>query len=240
MNYRDIWNSKYSQIQQNNLTAPSQEEIKRYKNVYSYYLRNWLPKNKELPILEVACGSGLFLNMLRDSGHEKFHGVDSSPQQIELTKQQGFDVTQVNALDYLKETEQMYHVIAALDFIEHLYKDEALTFLESAYQRLEPGGRLILQTPNGESPWVGSVFYGDFTHEVCYTPHLLEKVLRQAGFESIKTRPCGPPPIDFLSSTRKLIWESITLVCKIFNTIEGAVSSGIYTRVFMISGTKPR
>ncbi len=240
MNYRDIWNLKYSEYQQNQDSAPTPEEIDRYNKVYSYYLRNWLPNNKEQPILEVACGSGKLMSLLKNKGYSQIRGVDSSPQQIELSKQQGFDATQTNALEFLKNTNESYQTIIALDFIEHLTKDEALQYLESAIQRIEPGGRIILQTPNGESPWVGSVFHGDLTHEVCYTPHLLEKLLRHAGFENIKSRPCGPPPIDLISSARKIIWEGMTLVCRILNIIEGAVTSGIYTRVFMISGTRPR
>lgn len=240
MKYRDIWNLKYSENQQNQISPPTQEEIARYIKVYSYYLRNWLPKNKEQLILEVACGSGNFMSLLKFKGYSQIQGIDNSPQQIKFSKQQGFEAIQTNALEFLNNTSLTYQTIIALDFIEHLTKDEAMQYLESAFQRIEPGGRIILQTPNGESPWVGSVFHGDLTHEVCYTPHLLEKMLRHAGFENIKSRPCGPPPVDFISSARKIIWEGMTLVCKLLNIIEGAVSSGIYTRVFMISGTKPR
>lgn len=240
MNYRNIWNDRYSEFQQNQISPPDSEDILRYGQVYSHYLRQWLPENKDSPILEVACGAGYFLNLLKAEGYTQIYGVDSSPQQIDFSKQQGFQVIHSDALQYLENEPLKFQTIVALDFIEHLYKDEALKFLESAYNRLEPGGRLILQTPNGESPWVGSVFHGDLTHEVCYTPHLLEKLLNRSGFEIIKYRPCGPPPIDFISSTRKIIWDGMTLVCRILNIIEGAVTSGIYTRVFMISGIKPR
>ncbi len=240
MNYRNIWNARYSEYQQNQNSPPGSEEILRYGKVYSHYLRQWLSEKKESPILEVACGSGYFLNVLKEKGYTQIYGVDSSPQQIALSQQQGFKATHSDALEYLKNEHLNFQTIVGLDFIEHLYKDEALNFLELAYSRLEPGGRLILQTPNGESPWVGSVFHGDLTHEVCYTPHLLEKLLNRSGFEKIKSRPCGPPPIDFISSSRKIIWDGMTLVCRLLNVIEGAVTSGIYTRVFMISGIKPR
>ncbi|QPJ63318.1 MAG: class I SAM-dependent methyltransferase [Candidatus Nitronauta litoralis] len=239
MKYRNIWNEKYTEYQNKETSPPGLEEIQRYRQVYSYYLRQWFPEKKDAPVLEVACGSGLFLNLLRENGYSQAFGLDSSPQQIALAQQQGFNVEQANALEFLKNESKHFQTIVALDFIEHLYKDEALDFLHSSFNRLEPGGRIILQTPNGESPWVGSVFHGDLTHEVCYTPHLLEKLLRQAGFESIKFRPCGPPPIDFISTSRKFIWDGMTMVCRLLNIIEGAVSSGIYTRVFMISGIKP-
>ncbi len=240
MNYREIWNQEYSTRQQDKATPPSPEEMARYKKVYSWYFKNWLPDNLKSSVLEIGCGSGMFLNLLKERGHSKVYGVDSSPQQVALAKEQGFDVVEANALEYLRDSSQSFYLIVALDFIEHLDRDEAIQFLTAACERLEPGGRLILQTPNGESPWVGSVFHGDLTHEVCYTPHLLEKLLRYAGFETIRYRPCGPPPIDFIASCRKLIWSGMTLVCKLLNRIEGAVSSGIYTRVFVISAIKPR
>jgi hypothetical protein len=49
-----------------------------------------------------------------------------------------------------------------------------------------------LQTPNAESPVVGAVTYGDFTHEWFFTPASLADLLRLSGFEQYEARPSGP------------------------------------------------
>lgn len=235
MDYRTFWNKRYATLQNEADTAPGAEQAERWAAVYSWYLRGWFPEDRQTPVLEIGCGSGLLLEFLTTRGYSKAQGIDSSPEQVALCRQRGHEVMEGDALEILKSGGLQFGVIIALDFIEHLTRDEALLFLEHARNALLPGGRLILQTPNGESPWVGSVFHGDLTHETCYTPHLLKKLLLSQGFQSIKWRPCGPPPIDAIGSVRKLMWDVITLVCRGLNLIEGAVTSGIYTRVFLAS-----
>lgn len=239
MDYRSFWNNRYATLQNESASLPDEDQAERWNAVYAWYLRRWLPEDTQAPILELGCGQGSFLEFLKSRGYAQVRGIDSSREQAALCEKRGLAVTQGDALDFLRNNDHKFAAIVALDFIEHLTRDEALMFLELAFGALEPGGRLILQTPNGESPWVGSVFHGDLTHETCYTPHLLKKLLLSQGFRGIQLRPCGPPPVDMQSSIRKLIWDGITLVCRGLNLIEGAVTSGIYTRVFMVSAQVP-
>lgn len=236
--YRNIWKTDYATTQQERTEPPGSRERKRFRQVYEHYLRGWLPQDRTIPILDVGCGAGLFLHFLKDEGYTQLSGVDASPSQVALARQSGLEILQENALDHLKQRSGDLGLIVALDFIEHLTRDEALTFLDACFQALQPGGRLILQTPNGESPWVGNVLYGDYTHEQCFTPHLLEKLMHRAGFEQIQPRACGPAPVDAVSRIRSWMWCGITLGCRLLNLIEGAVSSGLYTRVFLISAVR--
>lgn len=238
--YRSIWQEDYAQTQQERLRPPGTRERLRFGRVYAHYLRGWLPEDLGLPVLDIGCGAGLLLDFLKQRGHTQLQGLDSSPSQARLAQQLGFNVIQQDATAYLQKREKGFGLITALDFMEHLTRNKLLEFLDAALGALQPGGQVIFQTPNGESPWVGNVLYGDLTHEQCYTPHLLEKIMRRAGFQDIQFRSCGPAPVDPLSRLRTWIWAGITLGCRILNRVEGAVSSGVFTRVFLIRGTRPR
>lgn len=56
------------------------------------------------------------------------------------------------------------------------------------WRALKPGGRLILQTPNADSPWALGVRYGDFTHEICLNPNSAQHLLTVGGSQRVAVR----------------------------------------------------
>ena len=210
----------------------------RWGRAYDTFLKGWLPE-KGAAILDVACGGGKLLHFLKSRGYTDLQGVDVSPEQVTLSKQVTENITEVNALDYLEEKQGAYDLITGLDIVEHFQKSEVLKFLDACYSALKPGGRIILQTPNPESPWGMMVRYGDFTHEVCFSPNSLKQLLSLCGFVEIQSRETGPVIHGVASLGRYLIWKVIRVGLAICNLAEtGSRGSGIYTRVFLISGRK--
>lgn len=209
---------------------------------YRYYLRDWLPKNKEAPILELACGAGRLLKLLIDEGYINVSGVDRSAEQIEVAREVLPTAEHSDVLEYLRAHEGRWALIVAIDLIEHLHKDEALELLDLVFEALKPGGRLILQTPNAESPFVSAIRYGDFTHEVAFTPVSLGSLLRLTGFEEIESRELGPLPPRYgaRAAGRYLAWRGLRSLLKAWNLVEtGSPGSGVYTRVFMMAALRP-
>jgi hypothetical protein len=116
-----------------------------------------------------------------------------------------------------------------------------LRFLDTAHEALKLGGRLVLQTPNADSPVVDAIRYGDFTHEVCFNPDALSRLMNLVGFENIEPRESGPVPLSGspVSTLRAGVWQMFRIVFKIWNLAEtGSAGSGVFTRVFLISGVK--
>ena len=75
------------------------------------------------------------------------------------------DIHQIVCADlsvYLADKHATFDIIFARDVIEHFKKDEVLEIFCASYQALKPGGVLIVQVPNGESPFSGRIRYGDF------------------------------------------------------------------------------
>jgi len=208
---------------------------------YKYYLRDWLPENKDSCILDVGCGGGKLLYFFSRVGFENVTGVDISPEQVQLAKQVTHDVRMANVLDYLEANPERFDLITGLDIVEHFHKLEVLRFLDNSFAALKPGGRLILQTPNADSPWGMAIRYGDFTHEVSFNSNALARLLNLSGFTDIKAREQGPVPLGhtIASTIRYLIWQSIRMCMKVWNLAEiGSAGSGVFTRVFLISGEK--
>jgi len=216
---------------------------RRWGKAYRHYLRGWLPARRAACILDVACGGGKLLQFYLDAAYTDVHGVDVSPEQVALARQVTANVTQANVLDYLAENPSRFDLISGLDIVEHFRKDEVLQFLDLCFAALKPGGRLVLQTPNAESPWGTYHRYNDLTHELAFNPNALSRLLDLVGFEAIEAREQGPVRWRYsvASTLRWCAWQCIRTGLKLWNVAEmGNAGSGVFTRVFLISGIKRR
>ncbi len=137
------------------------------------------------PVLDVGCGRGVFLELLRSAGIEAV-GIDHSPESIAACRKRGFNVAQQGAQQYLAGAENRFGGIFCSHVIEHMGYDEAMTFLELCRRALRERGVLLLVTPNPEDLTVISeIFWLDPTHVRPYPKLLLHSMLAAQGF-SIK------------------------------------------------------
>jgi 2-polyprenyl-3-methyl-5-hydroxy-6-metoxy-1,4-benzoquinol methylase len=194
----------------------------RWGRAYDHYLRGWLPNAKDAAIVDVACGGGKLLHFFKERGYSNVQGVDLSPEQGQIARQVVPMVHEENTIDFLERSRASFDLITGLDVIEHLHKPEVLRFLDAAHDALKPGGRLVLQTP-----------------KVCFNPNALSRLMHLVGFKDIEPREAGPVPWghSLTSSLRAGVWQMYRIVFKIWNLAEtGSAGSGIFTRVFLISG----
>jgi len=211
----------------------------RWGRAYDYYLRGWLPEKKNAAIVDLACGNGKLLYFFKERGYKNITGVDISPGQVQLARQVIPEVYQMDVIDFLGSYVNSFDLITGLDIIEHLQKDEILRFLGLCHRALRKGGRLILQTPNADSPLSTSIRYGDFTHEVCFNPNVLLGLLHLCKFNQVEVREQGPVPLGYsiVSTIRYAIWQIIRMGLKLWNFAEtGGPGSGLFTRVLIVSG----
>jgi SAM-dependent methyltransferase len=135
-------------------------------------------------VLEIGCGHGGFVSILRELGFDAT-GIDLSPWVVEFARATfGIPVRQ-GTLDTL-DLEPGFACIAAFDVLEHLA--DPLDTLRRAARLLAPDGVLLLQTPcyRGEGPdW--AMFQPD-EHIYLFTETSARDLLGRAGFADVRIR----------------------------------------------------
>ena len=167
--------------------------LKKAKKVFDLHFGRFLPGNLEAEILDVGCGAGNLVYWMQQAGYKNARGIDSSVDQIEAGKELEIENLEVaDLLDVLKESRDHFDLIFMRDVLEHIEKEHILPMLDMCLIALKPGGRLVMQMPNGASPVVGRVLYGDFTHESAYTETSLSQLLLLSGYNDLQFYPFEP------------------------------------------------
>lgn len=160
--------------------------------VYDRLLRPWLPQNAAARIVDLACGHGSFLYWLRKAGFSNLVGVDSAAEQVVHARSIGMRIEQEEVLGWLEaQPSRSVDVLFAVDFIEHISKDDLMRFLRASSAALADGGCLILRYPNGDSPFVGLNLFNDITHVWTYTTNALRALALMHGFAVVSFKDEG-------------------------------------------------
>jgi O-antigen chain-terminating methyltransferase len=145
------------------------------------------------PVLDVGCGRGEFLVLLREAGIEA-RGVDLDADMVAYARGEGLDVEQTDAVEHLQELEDgSLGGIFAAQLVEHLPAVTLVRLLELAAAKLRAGGVLVAETINPLSPFALRNYYADLTHAQPLVPETLELLARQAGFGSVELRYLNAP-----------------------------------------------
>ncbi len=142
------------------------------------------------PLLDVGCGGGLFLGMMRDRGR-RVVGLDNSREAAAIAwRRQGVPAVCADLLRAPLPSGSlggltMFHVL------EHLYDPRA--FLRAAHDLLQEDGRLVAQVPNAAS-WQARLL-GRSWNGVDVPRHLfdfrardLERLIASCGFEVVRRK----------------------------------------------------
>src|SRR4051812_35298000 len=145
------------------------------------------------PVLDVGCGRGELLGLLRDAGIDA-RGVDADADMVAYARGEGLDVEQADALAYLEaQPDGSLGGIFAGQVVEHLPPAVLFRFLELAAQKLRPGGLLVAETINPLSPLALRAYFADLTHAQPLVPETLAMLAKQAGFPNVQTRFLNAP-----------------------------------------------
>ena len=146
------------------------------------------------PVLDLGCGRGEFLALLRDDGIEA-RGVDADADMVAYARGEGLDVEQADALAYLEaRADGELGGIFLAQVVEHLPPPALVRLLELAYAKLREGGVLVAETINPLSPLALRNYFADLTHAQPLVPETLALLAEQAGFRRVETRFLNEPP----------------------------------------------
>ncbi|MEK7608639.1 MAG: class I SAM-dependent methyltransferase [Patescibacteria group bacterium] len=215
------------------------ETIGSEQPAWAAYFGGVLPRDKRARILDIGCGTGSFVYWLQGLGYANATGIDVSKEQVAIAEKLGItNIREGDLREALKAAASGYDAIVARDVLEHFKKEEVLEILKLVFLALAPGGVFIAQTLNGESPFVGRLRYGDFTHETCFTKSSMEQILSWAGFSRVSIRPQDPVVHGFVSFVRSALFVFAKYCLRGYLLLETGSSGGILTQNLIAAAWK--
>jgi len=142
-------------------------------------------------LLDVGTGPAFFVSEATKMGWDAM-GIESSEESCIFSKEKlRLSTISLGGLEVLESyPNNMYRVITAWDFIEHIL--EPIKFLELVFSKLEPGGVLAISTPRFDS-LASKVFKEKWhaiipSHITFFTNEVLLSYLKKIGFEVVGLR----------------------------------------------------
>ena len=142
------------------------------------------------PLLDVGCGGGLFLGMMRERGFRVL-GLDNSRDAASIAWHRHQAPAMVAMLERVPLRAGSLGALTMFHVLEHLYDPRA--YLLAACRLLQPDGRLVVQVPNAAC-WQFRLL-GHAWNGVDVPRHLfdfrdsdLEKLIESCGFEIVRRK----------------------------------------------------
>lgn len=233
MAFRNKFYSSYYNFQESRHDSCSFEESAYNSQwILSKEILSLVPSDKKSVILDLGCGYGSLISLLKRCGYSSVKGIDISEEQIQKAKELGVsEVVNSDLFHYLNDDSSSYDCIIGIDIIEHFNKEELMSLLALIKSRLKQHGKVIFRTPNGDAPFGSTYYYGDFTHEVVLNSFSAEQIMLTAGFNNVSIdSSCVKVPGVFKNLIRSLLWPFVKFVCKII-----LFASGKSTRKLVFS-----
>ncbi len=164
---------------------------------FVHKIRSWLEAKRllvfcnEVPadgkILDVGCGDGFHLNLLRKYGQKSWtlEGIDMDKRAIDMAEKSGLKVHR-GTVESINLPPNTYDMAFTIQTIEHVEKPDEV--LKAIYKILKPGGRLVIVTDNTNSldfSFFKRRYWGGYhfpRHWNLFNKQSLSKLAQKTGF----------------------------------------------------------
>ena len=146
-------------------------------------------------VLDVGCGRGEFLTLLRDQGVTA-RGIDVNATMVDVCREKGLEAEHLDALTYLRrQPDGSLGGLFAAQVIEHLEPSYLTQLLDTAFDKLRAGSPIVLETIN-PGCWFAffESYIRDLTHVRPVHPDTLQYLLVATGFQRVEVRYRAPYP----------------------------------------------
>jgi SAM-dependent methyltransferase len=156
---------------------------------------------KDGKILDLGCGRGEFLELLKEKGFEAA-GIDINDQMVRICKDKGLDCEKADILEKLAHyDDNTLGGIFSSQVIEHLPPAYLKRMIELSYFKIRPQGSIVLETINPTSVFaLVQVYYLDISHQQPVHPQALKFLLESSGFEDVEIHYPAPLKDEMLKT----------------------------------------
>ncbi|MBL7812263.1 MAG: class I SAM-dependent methyltransferase [Bacteroidetes bacterium] len=238
MKYRSTLYANYHSTQSGRASGTDAAAL--FQREKRQFAREVLPLLKGTPsnavIFDMGCGSGSLLKALQEAGFTGATGMDISPEQVQMARSMGVEqVTEGDALQYVKDQTTAFDVLLGMDIIEHFTKDELVELLQDIRNSLKPGGVAIFRTPNLDGVFSTVFANGDFTHENYLNASSAQQVCLACGFNRVQVWP-GVMHIEnpVKELLRKCLWAALRFRFKLWLFATARSTKNVYFEPNMI------
>lgn len=132
-------------------------------------------------LLDVGCSVGTLMSVAREMGWA-VEGLEPNPKAADLARKQGFEIREgFFAEEQVRELPGGYQCVVMSDVIEHVF--DPVEALRLASNLLEPGGFLLVSTPNLESFWCRKFQLKALEHLFLFSSENLRTLLERLGLK---------------------------------------------------------
>jgi O-antigen chain-terminating methyltransferase len=165
----------------------SREEIRKRLRVYLPYVTQAGVGTVEKPILDLGCGRGEWLELLKENGCTA-RGVDMNVSALAACRKLGLGVVEADIMTFLRSLpDRSQGMVTGFHIIEHLPLPMVLELMTELHRVLQEGGLVVLESPNPANIQVGACnFYLDPTHLRPLPSGLTVFLVEYAGFTDIR------------------------------------------------------
>jgi len=182
-----------------------------------------LEEKKNTRILDIGCGAGDLLLMLKERGFQNAEGLDYSRKAKTFAEKRGLVITLCDIEKGQPSLKRKFDVIILGDILEHTFEPEF--FLKKTKNLLKENGWLLISVPNAGWYLNGilltlfpqflrlSPAFGVWTHCNQFTFYTLKKILRDSGFRIVRL--VGVPLVQPRPKKEKISKKIVKFILKL-------------------------
>lgn len=143
----------------------------------------------EAPVLDMGCGRGDWLDLLKEQGMAGI-GIDSNSVFLSKCRARGLKVIEGDVLEEIRKLpDASFGAVTGMHIAEHLPFTVLVELIDECARILIPGGVLALETPNPENLLMAAqYFYNDPTHRNPLPPQTLSWLVEARGFGDVEIK----------------------------------------------------
>ena len=146
-------------------------------------------------VLDVGCGRGEFLELMVEKGIGGY-GIDIESDAVQFCEDAGLKAEQAEAIAHLAAIpDDSLDGVFISQVAEHMTPSELIELVGLAYNKMKPGGHVVVETPNPQCLLIfASFFYADLSHVQPIHPETMRFLLLSAGFREVEIKLTNPVP----------------------------------------------